>query len=142
MRKLLLTGTALVGSIGLASAQTTPAPVPMTSLQGSISSYNGVQAGNNNQNSDGSTPAPGPFTPTPGTVVIHLNARVNTYAAVGGGSFFNYTNSSSYASQFVPNKTTAPYALGTAPTGGVLVAGTPGIGGGSTYSVAQPYGTA
>src|SRR5271165_984939 len=119
MRKLLLAGTAVVGSVGLACAQTTPAPIPMQSLQGSISNYNGIQAGNNNQNSDGSTPAPGPFTPTPGTVVIHLNARVNTYAAVGGGSFFNYTNSPSYASQFVAN--TATGALGKAPTGGVLI---------------------
>jgi predicted porin len=89
MRKLLLTGTALMGSIGLAAAQA-PAPMPMGVLgvAGAPTTYLG---GNNLNNADGSVPPPGPTVPTPGTMVVHLNGAIWGYAAFGGGSGFTGT---------------------------------------------------
>ena len=94
MRKLLLAGVAVIGSVGLANAQTTtttttttaaPAPLPMSNLgyPQQPSSYLG---GNNANNQDGSALVAGPQSPTPGSMVIHLQGRVWAYAGFGGGS--------------------------------------------------------
>ena len=74
MRKLLLAGVAVIGPVGLASAQTTPAPMPMAPL-GNVTAPSAFLGGNNKFNSDGSG-GTAAGAPTPGSFVIHLNGRV------------------------------------------------------------------
>ena len=52
MRKLLLAGVAVIGPVGLASAQTTPAPMPMAPL-GYPTQPSSFLGGNNSLNSSG-----------------------------------------------------------------------------------------
>jgi len=87
MRKLLLTGTALMGSIGLAAAQTPPpaSPLPIEML-GYPSQPSAPLTGNNAINQDGGPMGAGPQNPTPGSMVIHLNGAIWGYAGFVGGS--------------------------------------------------------
>jgi hypothetical protein len=98
MRKLLLAGAAFVGSVGVASAQTA---MPMAPTQGGVTQYNAIMAGNNQNNSDGSPLPANANAPTPGSVVIHLNGRVNVYAAVSGGSLNTYLGNKTAPDQFL-----------------------------------------
>lgn len=91
MRKLLLAGVAVFGSVGLASAQT-PAPMPMAPL-GNVTAPTSFLGGNNSNNSQGAPAAAGPTAPTPGSFVVHLNGRIAMYASVAGGDGYNYTTS-------------------------------------------------
>jgi hypothetical protein len=88
MRKMLLASAAtVVGMAGSAWAQAPAAPtLPPYQVLGTQSAPSAYLGGNNPQNWDGNTPAPGPTTPTPGTMVIHLNARVWGYVGVEGSS--------------------------------------------------------
>jgi len=99
MRKLLLAGVAVVGSVGVASAQT--ATMPMSPTQGLPTQYNAIMAGNNSNNSDGSPLGSGPNVPTPGSVVIHINGRVNFYAAVSGSSLNDVAGNKLAPQQFL-----------------------------------------
>ena len=83
MRKLLLASAATVGLVGTAVAQTPPAPTEMLGIPSQPSTYLG---GNNALNSDGGPLPSAPYTPTPGTMTIHLNGRVWGYFGVQGGS--------------------------------------------------------
>ena len=95
MRRLLLAGVAVVGSMGLANAQTTtttttttaPAPLPMSNV-GYPQQPSAYLGGNNGINQDGGPMSAGAQNPTPGSMVIHLNGRVWAYAGFGGGSGF------------------------------------------------------
>jgi hypothetical protein len=83
MRKLLLTSAfalGAVGTIGGAYAQGGPSP-----LQGQLIAPPGAAPGANNNNSAFGTARPGASAvPTPGTIVIHLNARVTVeYSQTG-----------------------------------------------------------
>ena len=83
MRKLLLASAATVGLVGTAMAQTPPAPTEMLGIPSQPSVYLG---GNNALNSDGGPLPTAPYTPTPGTMTIHLNGRVWGYFGVQGGT--------------------------------------------------------
>jgi predicted porin len=86
MRKLLLASAATVGMIGTAAAQApmaAPVPTEMLGVPSQPSTYLG---GNNSLNQDGGPMAQGPSTPTPGTMVVHLNGRVWGYLGVQGGT--------------------------------------------------------
>jgi predicted porin len=99
MRKLLLAGVAIVGSAGIASAQTTT--LPMSPTQGLPTQYNAILAGNNPNNQDGNPSTGGRNAPTPGSVVIHLNGRINFYAAVEGSSADNVNGNKLAPQQFL-----------------------------------------
>jgi predicted porin len=98
MRKLLLAGVAVVGSMGLANAQTTttnttttaPLPMGVMGMPAAPSTYLG---GNNAINQDGGPMSAGASNPTPGSMVIHLNGRIWAYAGFGGGSGYVYSAS-------------------------------------------------
>lgn len=88
MRKLLLASAAtIVGMAGSAWAQApapaAPLPVGVLGQPAAPTAYLG---GNNPNNWDGNARVPGPTTPTPGTMVVHLNARVWGYFGVEGSS--------------------------------------------------------
>ena len=89
MRELLLAGTATIGLIGAAAAQTTavqtqpPPPIGIMGVPVAPSTYLG---GNNSLNSDGGPLPSSPAAPTPGTMTIHMNGRVWGYVGVQGGS--------------------------------------------------------
>jgi Gram-negative porin len=107
MRKLLLAGVAVVGSMGLAHAQTTTtitttaAPLPLAPTEGYPAAPTGYLGGNNNINQDGGPMAAGAQNPTPGSVVIHLNGRVWAYASLAGGSGFVNTVTTTVAGHTV-----------------------------------------
>jgi hypothetical protein len=93
MRKILLASAATLGMVGTAGAQPAaqPAAQPVATTAPTAWGVNGVPiqpqpflGGNNLLNSNGATPPDGPTTPTPGTVVIHLNGRVWFYMSVNG----------------------------------------------------------
>jgi hypothetical protein len=94
MRKLLLASAAVlgasVGTMGLASAQTTnlpPATLPVAPTQASAPVLFGVVPGaNSNNNYQAPMLGGGLANPTPGSVVIRVNARVVFYVAAGSSS--------------------------------------------------------
>jgi len=109
MRKLLLASAfalGAVGTVGDAFAQAGPSP-----LQGQLVAPPGAVPGANNNNSSFGTARPGASAvPTPGTVVIHLNARVTVewasawnsvtnqaVPATGAGSGFKANNATELA---------------------------------------------
>src|SRR5215813_13516792 len=82
MRAVLLAGAAMIGAggiVGAARAQA-PAAFPPTPTEGTIVTRPlgpSPAIANDNNNSYASA-KPGPFAnPTPGTIVIHINGRVN-----------------------------------------------------------------
>jgi hypothetical protein len=87
MRKLLLASAATlaIGGAGAASAQTT---LPATVLQGQVATKpTAAVPGANNNNNYQAEALPGPIAnPTPGSIVIHLNARVMVEAGAGFSS--------------------------------------------------------
>lgn len=88
MRKLLLASAAtIVGMAGSAWAQApapaAPLPFGVLGMPAAPTPYLG---GNNPNNWDGNALKPGPTTPTPGTMVVHLNARVWGYFGIEGSS--------------------------------------------------------
>jgi predicted porin len=86
MRKYLLAGAAMIGSIGVASAQTTALP-PAYVSPGTPSQPSAYLGGNNVLNSDGGAGFLGSKSaPTPGSMTIHLNFRIWGYMGFGGGS--------------------------------------------------------
>jgi len=127
MRRLLCTGTALLGSVGvwaMAVAQTPPAPVqgpvggyvgadirpapvelaPWNPMTGQLIAKPGAFVGANNANNQVGTARTGTSgVPTPGTMVIHLNGRVMVQYYQGWNSLMNAapgfsTNSGSMSS--------------------------------------------
>jgi hypothetical protein len=89
MRKLLLASAALlgasVGTMGFASAQTTNLPPAV--LEGVPQAPQSVAGANNNNNYQAAMLPPGPTAnPTPGSIVVRVNARVVFYGAVGSSS--------------------------------------------------------
>jgi len=134
MRKLLLTGTALMGSIGLAVAQT-PAPAPMPLPMG----VSGIPAapsiylgGNNGINQDGGPMSAGASNPTPGSMVVHLNGRVWGYAGFGGGSGYVYTTNTAASTAYSSvTSATAPHTSATV----AIVNTVANTDGTSTYTV-------
>ncbi len=88
MRKLLLTSAAVLGvSVGLtdvpAMAQGT---MPMAPTQGMPAQPGPFLGGNNMLNSEGGPLPKSPMAPVPGSIVVHLNGRVNSYASLSGSS--------------------------------------------------------
>ena len=100
MRKLLLASAATVGLVGTAAAQS-PAPLP-TEMLGIPSAPTTYLGGNNSLNQDGGPMAQGPMTPTPGTMVVHLNGRVWGFFAAGGGS--GYTGTGTAGNKLAPEQ--------------------------------------
>jgi outer membrane protein OmpU len=88
MRTYLLAGAAMIGSIGIASAQTTTTTtLPPAPLSPGIPTKPSVYLGGNNiLNEDGTGFGGSSSAPTPGSFVVHLNTRVWGYVAFGGGS--------------------------------------------------------
>jgi hypothetical protein len=89
MRKLLLASAAVlgasVGTMGFAEAQTTNLPPAV--LQGVPAAPQSVPGANNNNNYQAPMLPPGPTqNPTPGSVVIRVNARVVFYGAAESSS--------------------------------------------------------
>lgn len=88
MRKLLLASAATlaIGGTGVASAQETA--LPATVLQGQVATKPTASVPGANNNNNYQAPAlPGPIAnPTPGSIVIHLNARVMLEAGAGFSS--------------------------------------------------------
>jgi hypothetical protein len=98
MRKYLLAGAAMIGSIGVASAQTptTTTTLPPAPLSPGIPTQPSVYLGGNNiLNEDGTGFGGSSSAPTPGSFVVHLNFRVWGYVGFGGGS--GYINSGAAA---------------------------------------------
>src|SRR5665213_2411905 len=96
MRKLLLAGAAVIGSVGVASAQTTTTttttamPMPMSAM-GMPSQPAPYLGGNNAIDQDGGAmSSPSASAPAPGSMTIHLNGRVWGYFGFGGGSGYVY----------------------------------------------------
>jgi hypothetical protein len=94
MRKLLLASAAVigasVGTMGFASAQTTNLPPAV--LQGVPQAPQSVAGANNNNNYQAPMLPPGPTAnPTPGSIVVRVNARVVFYVA-GESSSLDRTN--------------------------------------------------
>jgi outer membrane protein OmpU len=89
MRQHLLAGAAMIGSIGVASAQTptTTTTLPPAPLSPGIPTQPSVYLGGNNiLNEDGTGFGGSSSAPTPGSFVVHLNFRVWGYVGFGGGS--------------------------------------------------------
>jgi hypothetical protein len=85
MRKILLASAATLGMVGTAGAQPVATTAPTAwGVNGTPIAPQPFLGGNNLLNSNGATPPDGPTTPTPGTVVIHLNGRVWFYVSVNG----------------------------------------------------------
>ena len=93
MRKLLLASAATlaIGGAGAASAQETP--LPATVLQGQVATRPTASVPGANNNNNYQAPAlPGPIVnPAPGSIVIHLNARVMVEAGAGFSSIDHVT---------------------------------------------------
>jgi hypothetical protein len=114
MRKLLLASAAVlgasVGTMGFASAQTTNLPPAV--LQGVVSAPQSVPGANNNNNYQAPMLPPGPTAnPTPGSVVIRVNARVVFYGAAESSSLdrTNVTGSSNLGAAKLNPYTTLGY---------------------------------
>jgi len=107
MRKLLLASAATVGLVGTAVAQTPPAPTEMLGIPSQPSTYLG---GNNSLNSDGGPMPSSPYTPTPGTMTIHMNGRVWGYFGVQGGSSSVVSPSAAGSGSIAGGKTN-PYTM-------------------------------
>jgi predicted porin len=100
MYKVLLAGAALVGSVGVAHAQTTAPTLPLA--PGSYPTKPSIYLGGNNiMDQDGNRLPDAPMVPTPGTMTIHLNARINFYAAVDGSSLNTYNGNKLAPDQFL-----------------------------------------
>lgn len=97
MRKLLLAGTALIGSVAVAAAQTPTMPYP----GGGFPTAPGAYLGGNNSFDNGVGPLTGPSAPTPGTVTVHLNGRVWGYLQIGGGSAYSYNGNKVAPEQYM-----------------------------------------
>ena len=97
MRKLLLASVFTIGAVGSAFAQGGAAgPNPMT---GSMIAAPGTTPGANNNNNSFGTARPGASAvPTPGSMVIHLNARVVVQWAQGWNSGMGQTAGTSVTS--------------------------------------------
>jgi outer membrane protein OmpU len=108
MRKLLLAGVATFGAsaamVGMASAQNSPPPNPLTmdALQGKMAVPENAGAytfGDNNYMS-GTMAKGGVANPTPGTMVIRLGARVFANASLSYSNLNQVGTDKLYAQQF------------------------------------------
>jgi hypothetical protein len=93
MRKLLLASAAVlgasVGTMGIASAQTTnlpPAELGPVPTQGIVAKNGSVPGANSNNNYQAPMLPPGIANPTPGSVVVRVNARVVFYTTASSSS--------------------------------------------------------
>ena len=82
MRAVLFTGVAMIGVAGVtvAARSQTPTPLPPTPTEGTLVTrpLGPSPAIANDNNNTYAAVNPGPFaSPTPGTIVIHINGRVN-----------------------------------------------------------------
>lgn len=94
MRRLLLTGTAALATLSsgalTAFAQSATSPLPPSASEGVVAAPLPVQ-GANNSNNRSVNPLPGGLAnPTPGSVVIHINGRVETAAVVEASSLNSF----------------------------------------------------
>ena len=122
MRRVLLAGAAVIGSVGVAAAQTPPAPtlppLPPSTWTPPTQGYpatGGVWLGGNNAiNSDGTgwsgSPSQAYLYPTPGTMTIHLGMSVWGYLAVGGGSGYVNTTAAGTA-KLAPDQITGYFRI-------------------------------
>ena len=77
MRKFLLASVATLGAVGVTGAAFAQAPVPSVTEGQVISNPTGGPSYVNNNNNYQAAALPGPVaTPTPGTIVIHVNGKV------------------------------------------------------------------
>lgn len=93
MRKKLLAGTAVLVSLsgGATSfAQIVPPPLPPSASEGVVTAPLPVQAANNSNNHSVAPLPNGLANPTPGSVVIHINGRLETAAVVEGSSLNSF----------------------------------------------------
>jgi hypothetical protein len=89
MRALLLAGTAaaLVTGVAVSRGAAQTVNLPPAQLQGQVPTAPGAVQGANDSNNAAAAPGkPGVLNPVPGSMVIRLNARVVTYAAVESSS--------------------------------------------------------
>jgi predicted porin len=94
MRRLLLTGAAVLASLSAGGAstwaQSVAPPLPQSSSEGVIATPLPVQAANNANNRSAAAQPNGLPNPVPGSIVIHINGRVETAAVVEGSSFNSF----------------------------------------------------
>src|SRR5690242_1651889 len=109
MRKLLLASAAMLGATtGLAYAQGLPVAAPHPNQGKLISPWAGGNATNNNNNASGIANEPNVYAPnavavpSPGTVVIRLNGRVEVHA----GAYWTSADKT-----FVPATATTPASV-------------------------------
>jgi predicted porin len=103
MRTFLLASAAAVGLAGTAAAQApapaaAPLPVGVNGVPAAPTTYLG---GNNVLNQDGGALPQSPSTPTPGSMVVHINGRVWGYLGVGGGSGYNVNGNKIAPAQWI-----------------------------------------
>jgi predicted porin len=93
MRKLLLASAATLAIGGAGAAPAQEAPLPATVLQGQVATRPtaSVPGANNNNNYQAPALAGAIVNPTPGSIVIHLNARVMMEAGAGFSSIDHVT---------------------------------------------------
>jgi predicted porin len=94
MRGLLLTSAAalvsLSGGVTSTWAQGATSPMPPSNSEGVIAAPLPIQSANNSNNRSAAAQPNGLPNPTPGSVVIHINGRVETAAVVEGSSLNSF----------------------------------------------------
>lgn len=87
MRKLLLASVCTLGALGMAAGAQAQAPDQANPIQGQMIGKPGATPGANNNNNAFGTARPGPSAvPTPGSLVIHFNSRVEIKWSQGWAS--------------------------------------------------------
>ena len=130
MRKYLLAGVATLGAAGFAGAAFAQAPAaPPSPTEGTlVTAPSGGPSYANNNNNYQAAALPGPVAnPTPGTIVIHVNGKVEVDFQLG------FSSADSRTVGF-PAGTTGGTAITPGTPGGIV--GTPGVNSGATGAAA------
>jgi hypothetical protein len=113
VRKLLLTSAAVIIALtcGTASvyAQTAYSNLPSNPMEGIVSAPLIVQPANNPYNRSAALDTNGVASPTPGTIVVHLNARVLAAGASEFSSLDEFKATATAPAQKVSNFGTVRY---------------------------------
>jgi hypothetical protein len=86
MRSVLLGGTAIIAGAILSPAVAQTVNLPPAATQGVVSLPGAVQSANNSNNTSAAPGKPGVPNPVPGSIVVHVNARVVFYGAAESSS--------------------------------------------------------
>ncbi len=128
MRKYLLAGVATLGAAGFAGGAFAQAAPPSPTEGTIVTSPAGGPSYANNNNNYQAAALPGPVAnPTPGTIVIHVNGKVEVdfFGAWGSGDTRTYT---------APAGTNGGATIGAGTVGGTV--GNPGVASGATGTAA------